>query len=121
MSLLSAFIGVAQMVSTVAQQQAQYEFVLAEASRRKDEDTLARLRTIAPPRTGEVLDRRGVIARFHRQDAESPVRDDVRRIARQGVLFTNAFVTAPSCTPCRSCAPHKLPVHRKGGCDLSDP
>ena len=24
------------------------------------------------------------------------------RIARQGVLFLNAYVTAPSCTPCRS-------------------
>ena len=24
------------------------------------------------------------------------------RVARQGVLFRNAFVTAPSCTPCRS-------------------
>lgn len=26
----------------------------------------------------------------------------IDRIARQGVLFKNAFVTAPSCTPCRS-------------------
>ena len=24
------------------------------------------------------------------------------RVAREGVLFKNAFVTAPSCTPCRS-------------------
>ncbi len=27
---------------------------------------------------------------------------NVDRIAREGVLFKNAFVTAPSCTPCRS-------------------
>ena len=26
----------------------------------------------------------------------------IDRIAKQGVLFRNAFVTAPSCTPCRS-------------------
>ncbi len=27
---------------------------------------------------------------------------NIDRMARQGVLFTHAFVTAPSCTPCRS-------------------
>ena len=27
---------------------------------------------------------------------------NIDRVARQGVLFKNAFVTAPSCTPCRS-------------------
>ena len=27
---------------------------------------------------------------------------NVDRVAREGVLFKNAFVTAPSCTPCRS-------------------
>ncbi len=27
---------------------------------------------------------------------------NIDRIAKQGVLFRNAFVTAPSCTPCRS-------------------
>lgn len=27
---------------------------------------------------------------------------NIDRVARQGVLFRNAFVTAPSCTPCRS-------------------
>jgi N-sulfoglucosamine sulfohydrolase len=26
----------------------------------------------------------------------------IDRMAREGVLFRNAFVTAPSCTPCRS-------------------
>jgi proline iminopeptidase len=46
---VSAFIGVAQLVSTVAQQHAQYDYVLAEASRHKDERVLSRLRTIGPP------------------------------------------------------------------------
>ena len=27
---------------------------------------------------------------------------NIDRMAREGVLFKNAFVTAPSCTPCRS-------------------
>lgn len=46
---VSAFIGVAQTVSTRGGQQAQYDFVLAEASRRKDDDVLARLRAVRPP------------------------------------------------------------------------
>jgi proline iminopeptidase len=46
---VSAFIGVAQVVSTREEQQAQYDFVLAEASRRKDNDALVRLREIGPP------------------------------------------------------------------------
>ena len=33
------------------------------------------------------------------QVVKTPVID---RVARQGVLFRNAFVNAPSCTPCRS-------------------
>lgn len=33
------------------------------------------------------------------QVVETPVID---RVARQGILFRNAFVNAPSCTPCRS-------------------
>jgi len=33
------------------------------------------------------------------QVLKTPVID---RVAREGVLFKNAFVTAPSCTPCRS-------------------
>ncbi len=40
-------------------------------------------------------------------DARSGVNDVIRtpvfdQIAKEGVLFRNAFVTAPSCTPCRS-------------------
>ncbi len=46
---VSAFIGVAQVVSTREGQQAQYDFALDEASRRKDTDALARLRAIGPP------------------------------------------------------------------------
>lgn len=46
---VSAFIGVAQLVSLLKAQQAQYDFVSAEAVRRKDESTLARLREIGPP------------------------------------------------------------------------
>jgi pimeloyl-ACP methyl ester carboxylesterase len=46
---VSAFIGVAPLVSTRAAQQSQYDFVLAEAARRNDDDTLVRLREIGPP------------------------------------------------------------------------
>ncbi len=46
---VSAFIGVAQVVATRDEQQAQYDFVLAEASLRKDDNALARLRVIGPP------------------------------------------------------------------------
>jgi proline iminopeptidase len=48
-SKVSAFIAVAPMVSTRAQQQAEYDFVLAEATRRGDEDALARLRELGAP------------------------------------------------------------------------
>jgi pimeloyl-ACP methyl ester carboxylesterase len=46
---VSAFIGVAQLVSLFKAQQAQYNFVSTEAASRKDEDTLVRLREIGPP------------------------------------------------------------------------
>jgi len=46
---VSAFIGVAPLVSLLKAQHAQYEFVLAEAARRKDEVTLTRLRQVGPP------------------------------------------------------------------------
>jgi len=46
---VSAFIGVAQVVATREGQRAQYDFVSAAASRRKDDDALARLRAIGPP------------------------------------------------------------------------
>ncbi|HNQ88821.1 MAG TPA: family 43 glycosylhydrolase [Verrucomicrobiota bacterium] len=44
---------------------------------------------------------------FRGLDARSTLNDVVRtphvdRVAREGVLFRNAFVNAPSCTPCRS-------------------
>jgi proline iminopeptidase len=46
---VSAFIGVAPLVSLLKAQQAQYDFVSTEAASRKDEATLARLREIGPP------------------------------------------------------------------------
>src|SRR5215831_17955017 len=55
---VSAFIGVNPVVSTREGQQAQYDFVLAEASRRKDNGALAQLREIGPPpynKVGQVL------------------------------------------------------------------
>ena len=55
---VSAFIGVNPVVSTREGQQAQYDFVLAEASRRKDNGALAHLRKIGPPpynNVGQVL------------------------------------------------------------------
>jgi pimeloyl-ACP methyl ester carboxylesterase len=55
---VSAFIGVNPVVSTSEEQQAEYDFVLAEASRRKDNRALAHLRKIGPPpykNAGQVL------------------------------------------------------------------
>src|SRR5215469_5899927 len=46
---VSAFIGVNPVISTREGQQAQYDFVLAEASHRKDNGALAQLRKIGPP------------------------------------------------------------------------
>lgn len=46
---VSAFIGVAQLVSLLKAQRAQYDFVSTEAARRNDEATLTRLRQIGPP------------------------------------------------------------------------
>jgi pimeloyl-ACP methyl ester carboxylesterase len=46
---VAAFIGVAPLISLRKAQQAQYDFVLAEAMSRKDEAVLARLNTIGPP------------------------------------------------------------------------
>src|SRR5215470_8812552 len=55
---VSALIGVNPVVSTREGQQAQYDFVLAEASRRNDNGALAHLRKIGPPpykKVGQVL------------------------------------------------------------------
>jgi pimeloyl-ACP methyl ester carboxylesterase len=46
---VSAFIGVAPVVAPRAGQQAEYEFVLDEATRREDEDALAQLRALGAP------------------------------------------------------------------------
>jgi len=46
---VSAFIGVAPLISTRSAQQAQYDFVSAEARRRRDDGALTRLQQIGPP------------------------------------------------------------------------
>jgi|KBSSwiStaDraftv2_1062776.scaffolds.fasta_scaffold30331_2 pimeloyl-ACP methyl ester carboxylesterase len=47
---IAAYIAVSPLVATLAQQRAQYEYVSAEAARRRDDDALSQLRTIeAPP------------------------------------------------------------------------
>jgi pimeloyl-ACP methyl ester carboxylesterase len=46
---VSAFIGVNPLIATLKGQQAEYDFVSAEASRRKDDKVLARLQEIGPP------------------------------------------------------------------------
>ncbi|HEX2245363.1 MAG TPA: alpha/beta fold hydrolase, partial [Gammaproteobacteria bacterium] len=57
---VSAFIGVAQLVSLLKAQQAQYDLVSTEAARRKDEATLARLPEIGPP-PNETVDQQVVM------------------------------------------------------------
>ena len=55
---VSAVIGVNPVVSTREAQQAEYDFALAEASRRKDNGALAHLRKIGPPpykKVGQLL------------------------------------------------------------------
>ena len=54
---VSAFVAVAPLVSMIGAQQAQYDFVVDEASRRHDRGTLARLQRIGRPphRTAEDL------------------------------------------------------------------
>lgn len=46
---VSAFVGVGPLIFLREAQQAEYDFVLSEASRRKDDDVLARLRKIGSP------------------------------------------------------------------------
>ena len=46
---VSAFIGVNPLIATLKAQQAEYDFVYDEASRRKDDKVLARLQEIGPP------------------------------------------------------------------------
>jgi pimeloyl-ACP methyl ester carboxylesterase len=71
---VTGVVGVSPLVDTRAAQQAQYDFVRAEAARREDEDALAQLGEIDPPpheTAAEVLamerlaDRYGAV--FHRQ------------------------------------------------------
>ncbi len=46
---VAAVVAVAPMISGLAQQRAQYDFVAAEASQRDDRDALSQLRSIGPP------------------------------------------------------------------------
>lgn len=39
----------------------------------------------------------------------------IDRLAREGILFRNAFVSSPSCTPCRSSLLSVRPAARRGG------
>ncbi len=64
---VSAFIGVNQVVSTREGQRAEYDFVSAEASRRKDSKALARLRKIgAPPykEVGQLIAMEKLVSRY---------------------------------------------------------
>ena len=64
---VSAFIGVNPVVSTHEGQQAEYDFVLTEASRRNDNRTLAHLRKIGPPpytKVGKVLAMEKLVQRY---------------------------------------------------------
>jgi len=64
---VAAFIGVNPVVSTREGQQAEYDFVLAEASRRNDSGALAQLRKIGPPpykKVGEVLTMEKLVQRY---------------------------------------------------------
>ena len=64
---VSAFIGVNPVVSTREGQQAEYDFVLAEASRRNDNGALAHLRKIGPPpykNVGQVLAMEKLVQRY---------------------------------------------------------
>jgi len=46
---VSAFVGVAPLIASLRAQQAEYDFVLTEATTRKEESVLTRLRGIGPP------------------------------------------------------------------------
>jgi proline iminopeptidase len=64
---VSAFVGVNPFIVARKGQQAQYDFVLAEASRHKDDDALARLQRIgAPPfrEIGQVLAMEKLVQRY---------------------------------------------------------
>jgi pimeloyl-ACP methyl ester carboxylesterase len=75
---VSALIGVNPVISTREGQQLQYDFVLAEASRRKDNGALAQLRKIGPPpyrKVGQVLATEKLAQRyggvFHKEPCRS--------------------------------------------------